>query len=38
MDQIFGISRYEKQTKPHKNWEFQNEGSYWTMPSRIQTF
>ena len=24
MNLIFGISRYEKQTTPNKNWEFEN--------------
>ena len=27
MDQLFQISRYEKQIKRNNNWEFQNGGS-----------
>ena len=26
MVQIFGMGRYETETKPNKNWEFQNGG------------
>ena len=38
MEQSFGISIYEKQTKPNKNWEFQSGGSPQMKPFKIQTF
>ena len=38
MDQIFGMPRYQKQTKRNKNWGYHNEGNPQMGPPEFKLF